>query len=172
MVPFFALFALMPHNIESVAMLLGPLITIILLFSIPFISHKGERSPLKRPWAMFGVICVFVFVISLLVIGIQASWSPNFNTKPLPLTAIKATNPDSTVIQGVHLFYAKGCQYCHTINHYGGKAGPNLTSVGNRLSIQELKIRIVNGGKNMPSFGGILTKDELDRIVAFLSTQK
>ena len=172
MIPFFALFALMPHKIESVAMLLGPLLTIILLFSIPFISHKGERSPLKRPWAMFGVICVFVFVISLLVIGLQASWSPNFNTKRLPLTAIKSANPDSTIIKGVHLFYAKGCQYCHTINHYGGKAGPNLTTVGNRLSIEELKIRIVNGGKNMPSFGGILSKEELNNIVAFLSTQK
>ncbi len=171
MIPFFALFALMPHKIESIAMLLGPLLTIILLFSIPFISHKGERSPLKRPWAMFGVICVFVFVISLLVIGLQASWSPNFNTKPLPLTDIKSSNPDSTIVKGVHLFYAKGCQYCHTINHYGGKAGPNLTTVGNRLSIEELKVRIVNGGKNMPSFGGILSKEDLNNIVSFLHSQ-
>lgn len=171
MVPFFALFALMPHKIESVAMLLGPLLTIILLFCIPFISNKGERSPLKRPWAMFGVICVFVFVISLLMIGMQASWSPNFNTKPLPLGAIKSTNPDSSIVKGAHLFYVKGCQYCHSINHYGGKAGPNLTTVGNRLSPQEITIRIVNGGKNMPAFGGVLSKNDLDNIVSFLHSQ-
>ena len=50
--------------------------------------------------------------------------------------------------------------------------GPDLTTIGNSLSDTELKIRIVNGGKNMPSFGGILTKDELNNIVAFLSSQK
>lgn len=172
MIPFFALFALMPHVIESVAMLLGPLLTIIILFSIPFISNKGERSPIKRPWAMFGVICVFVFVISLLVIGLKAPWSPHFNTKPLHLSAIKSAHPDSTIIKGVHLFYAKGCQYCHKINNYGGLNGPDLTTIGNRLSINELKVRIVNGGKNMPAFGGILSKEELNNIVSFLESQK
>jgi ubiquinol-cytochrome c reductase cytochrome b subunit len=172
MVPFFALFALMPHKIESVAMLLGPILTIVILFSIPFISQKGERSPLKRPWAMYGVICVIVFVVSLLVVGLKAPWSPHFDTKPLPLSAIKNKNPDSTVIKGVHLFYSKGCQYCHRISNYGGIDGPDLTTIGNRLSIQALKIRIVNGGKNMPAFGGSLSNDEINNIVAFLSSQK
>ncbi|MEO6869214.1 MAG: cytochrome b N-terminal domain-containing protein, partial [Ginsengibacter sp.] len=172
MVPFFALFALMPHKIESVAMMVGPLATIFLLFSIPFISNKGERSPLKRPWAMFGVLCVFVFIISLLVSGMKAPWSPDFKTTPLPLSAIKTPHPDSTIVAGVNLFYAKGCQYCHKINNYGGAAGPNLTIVGNRLSQQELTIRIVNGSTNMPSYGGILSKDELNKLVAFLASQK
>ncbi len=172
MVPFFALFALMPHKIESVAMMVGPLLTIFLLFSIPFISNRGERSPLKRPWAMFGVLCVFVFIISLLISGMKAPWSPDFKTNPLPLSAIKEPHPDSTIVAGVNLFYAKGCQYCHKINNYGGAAGPNLTIVGNRLSPQELTIRIVNGSTNMPSYGGILSKDELNKLVVFLASQK
>jgi ubiquinol-cytochrome c reductase cytochrome b subunit len=71
MVPFFAMFALMPHNVESIVMTLGPLFSIGLLLSIPFISNRGERSPLRRPWAMFGVVCVTVFVISLLAIGLK-----------------------------------------------------------------------------------------------------
>ncbi|MEP6626396.1 MAG: cytochrome b N-terminal domain-containing protein [Ginsengibacter sp.] len=171
MVPFFALFALMPHKIESVAMLLGPILTVVILFSIPFISNKGERSPLKRPWAVYGVICVTVFVISLLVIGLKAPWSPRFNTQPLPLSAIKSAHPDSTIIRGVHLFYSKGCNYCHNVNNYGGVDGPNLTTIGNRLSIPELKVRIVNGGKNMPAYGGILSNDEMNNIVAFLKSQ-
>ena len=171
MVPFFALFALMPHKIESVAMLLGPILTVVILFSIPFISNKGERSPLKRPWAVYGVICVTVFVISLLVIGLKAPWSPRFNTQPLPLCAIKSAHPDSTIIRGVHLFYSKGCNYCHNVNNYGGVDGPNLTTIGNRLSIPELKVRIVNGGKNMPAYGGILSNDEMNNIVAFLKSQ-
>ncbi len=173
MVPFFALFALMPHKIESIAMVIGPVLTIVLLLSVPFISNKGERSPLKRPWAMFGVICVVVFVISLLTIGLQAPWSPDFKTKPLPVSAISSTNKNDSVIQqGVHLFYIKSCQYCHNISGYGGKNGPDLTTVGNRLSEEQLQIKIVNGGKNMPAFGGILSKDELNKLVTFLKSQK
>lgn len=121
---------------------------------------------------MYGVICVIVFVVSLLVVGLKAPWSPHFDTKPLPLSAITNKNPDSTVIKGVHLFYSKGCQYCHRISNYGGIDGPDLTTIGNRLSIQALKIRIVNGGKNMPAFGGSLSNDEINNIVAFLSSQK
>ena len=172
MVPFFAMFALMPHNIESVAMMIGPVLSVALLFAIPFISNKGERSPLRRPWAMFGVLCVVVFVISLLIIGLKAPWSANFDAKPLPLSAVKPANPDSTIITGVHLFYSKGCEYCHTINNYGGKAGPDLTMVGNRLSQQELIIRIINGSKNMPAYGSLLSKDELSCITSFLAAQK
>lgn len=171
MVPFFALFALMPHNIESVAMMLGPLFTIALLLAIPFISNKGERSPLKRPWSMFGVICVVVFVISLLIVGMKAPWSADFKAKPLPLTAVRNVQ-DTMVAAGVHLFYTKGCEYCHRINGYGGLAGPNLTNVGNRLNNQEIIIRIVNGAGNMPAFGGVLTKDELDKLTTFLAAQK
>jgi ubiquinol-cytochrome c reductase cytochrome b subunit len=172
MVPFFELLKLMPHNIESVAMMLSPLLTIVLLFSIPFISNKGKRSAMKRPWAVFGVICVFIFVISLLITGMKAPWSPDFNAKPLPLSPIKDTHPESTIIPGVELFYDKGCEYCHKINDYGGAAGSDLTIVGNRLSAQELTIRIVNGSTNMPAFGGILSKDELNKIVVFLASQK
>jgi ubiquinol-cytochrome c reductase cytochrome b subunit len=179
MVPFFALFALMPHKIESIAMMLGPVLTVIILLSIPFLSNKGERSPLKRPWAMFGVLCVFVFVISLLVIGLQAPWSPDFKTKPLPLSAIQSSaRPaasfyvDSSLVRGVRFFYVKGCEYCHRIDGYGGRAGPDLSSVGNRLSPAELTIRIVNGTGNMPAYGGTLSKEELQDLVGFLASQK
>jgi len=172
MVPFFALFALMPHNIESVAMMLGPLLTVILLLSIPFISNRGERSPLKRPWSMFGVICVVVFVLSFLIVGMHAPWSADFKAKPLPLTVVKQAEKDTMIAAGVHLFYTKGCEYCHQISNYGGLAGPNLTYVGERLNQQEITIRIVNGSTNMPAFGGVLTKDELEKLTQFLSAQK
>ncbi|HWB93618.1 MAG TPA: cytochrome b N-terminal domain-containing protein [Puia sp.] len=172
MVIFFALFALMPHKIESAAMTIGPTLTVIVLFIIPFLSNKGERSPIRRPWAMFGVICVLVFVISLLVLGLKHPWSAEFNAKPLPVAAIHPAHPDSTVIAGARLFYIRGCEYCHKISGYGGKAGPDLTIVGKRLSTQELTIRIVNGGGNMPAYGGVLSQDDLQKLVVFLSAQK
>lgn len=172
MIPFFALFALMPHRIESIAMMIGPVLTVIILLAIPFLSNRGERSPLKRPWAMFGVLCVFVFVISLLVIGLKAPWSPDFNAKPLPVSAIRHPDADSAVLRGLHAFNTKGCEYCHTINGFGGKAGPDLTIVGNRLSESELIIRIVNGGTNMPAYGGTVSSIDLQDLASFLAAQK
>ena len=172
MMPFFALFALMPPRIESYLIVLGPLITIIALLSIPFISNKGERSPIKRPWAMFGVVSIIVFATCLLVIGIKSPWSPEFKAKPLPVTAIRNNNSDSLVRQGVQLFYFRGCEYCHRINNYGGEKGPDLSEVEKRLSAEEIKLQLVSGSKNMPAYGGILSREELNILVYFLSNPK
>jgi mono/diheme cytochrome c family protein len=49
--------------------------------------------------------------------------------------------------------------------------GPDLTLVANRLSVNDLRIKIANGGSNMPSFAGILTHDELDNLVTFLESR-
>lgn len=79
---------------------------------------------------------------------------------------------DSTIQRGVSLFYVKGCGFCHRINHFGGVKGPDLTYVGNRMSEMQLQIRIVNGGDKMPAYGGILSKDDLNQLVAFLASQR
>jgi hypothetical protein len=39
---------------------------------------------------------------------------------------------------------------------------PDLTDVAHRPSVNDLRIKIANGGGNMPSLAGILTHDELD----------
>ena len=54
----------------------------------------------------------------------------------------------------------------------GGQRGPNLTTVGARLSPEQITIRILNGGNNMPSYASILKPDELDALVAFLRSRK
>ena len=79
---------------------------------------------------------------------------------------------DTLVAAGAQLFYTKGCEYCHQISKYGGLDGPDLTYVGNRLNQQEITIRIVNGSNNMPAFGGVLTKEELEKLSQFLAAQK
>jgi mono/diheme cytochrome c family protein len=43
--------------------------------------------------------------------------------------------------------------------------------VADRLGSTEMIIRIANGGVNMPAFAGMLTPDEVDRLVAFLQTR-
>jgi ubiquinol-cytochrome c reductase cytochrome b subunit len=170
MLAIFSLFALMPPKIESVVIFMGPVLTVLILLSLPFISHKGERSALRRPWAVFGSICVVVFVFSLFLLGEQSTWSPQFTAKPLTRADIHST--DTLVIQGAALLYQRGCLYCHHIDNTGGLKGPDLTDIARRLSDEELRVRIVNGGTNMPAYGGILKKDELIAIIAFLKTRK
>ena len=41
------------------------------LWALASASNAGERSPLRRPWAVFGSVCVVVFMGSLLL-GEQA----------------------------------------------------------------------------------------------------
>lgn len=107
MLAIFSLFALMPPKIESVVIFVGPVLTILILLSLPFISHKGERSALRRPWAVFGSICVIIFVISLFLLGEQSTWSPQFSAKPLSQSNIGST--DTLVIRGATLLYQRGC---------------------------------------------------------------
>lgn len=165
----YALFALMPAQIESYAMFFGPLLIFFLLFALPFISNKGERSPIKRPWSIVGSAFVVIAIASLLVVGNQAAWSPAFQTKSLTKTTVPAT--DTLALSGMNLFQQKACLYCHSINNEGGKVGPDLTHIANRLNEQQMIIRIVNGAKNMPAYGGSLSKDELNKLVAFLKTR-
>ncbi len=58
----YALFALMPPVIESYVMFVGPLLVFGALFALPFLSNRGERSPLKRPWAIVGSVATVVIV--------------------------------------------------------------------------------------------------------------
>ncbi|MCB0497141.1 MAG: cytochrome b N-terminal domain-containing protein [Cyclobacteriaceae bacterium] len=165
----FALFALMPRQIESYVIAFGPLIGGALIFALPFISNKGERSPLKRPWAIAGVIFVILSISSLWYMGYKEPWSPHFDAKPLPTTKTVGEFTASEK-KGVELFNTVGCLYCHKINGHGGIRGPELTNVQKRLTEDQIIIRIVNGAENMPAYGGSLTKEELQDIVDYLMT--
>jgi ubiquinol-cytochrome c reductase cytochrome b subunit len=170
MLSIFSLFALMPPQIESYMIVIGPALSIIFLLSLPFISNKGERHPIRRPWAVFGSICVIIFVFSLFLLGEESTWSPKFDAKPLTSVSIHSTDP--LVINGATLFYKKGCLFCHQIDKQGGLKGPDLSDLALRLTAEDITIRIVNGGPDMPAYGGTLSKTELTAIVAFLSSRK
>lgn len=163
----FSIFALIPRQLGSFIILLGPLLTAIVLFSIPFLSNKGERSPLRRPWAVGGIVFIILSVCSLWYIGGVEPWHPRFDAEPLSQTA---TIPDASaqVENGIELFNTEGCLYCHRIGGRGGIRGPDLTNIQNRLTKKEIIIRINNGAENMPAYGGSLSKQELSDIVEFL----
>jgi ubiquinol-cytochrome c reductase cytochrome b subunit len=165
----FSLFALMPRQIESVAIALAPVIVGVILILVPIIFYKGERSPMRRPWTIGIVVIIVTTVITFWYIGAKSPWSPSFETKELPATVIGSVSDDAKI--GGELFYKKACIYCHSISGKGGQRGPDLTEVGDRLTEENLTIKIVNGGGNMPAFGGTLSSKELNELVKFLKTR-
>jgi ubiquinol-cytochrome c reductase cytochrome b subunit len=106
----------------------------------------------------------------LLSVGNKAAWSPQFKAQEITASSISAS--DTTALAGVNLFQQKACLYCHKINNDGGNVGPDLTHIANRMNEQQMIIRIVNGSKDMPAYGGSLSRNELTEIIAFLKTRK
>ncbi len=116
------------------------------------------------------VIVAVVMIGSLWVLGAKSPWSPNFAAQPLPPDIVGA--PTGPVAEGARLFHDKGCLNCHLIDEHGGRRGPNLSHIADRITRDEMIIRISNGGRNMPAFAGTLKPAELDALVAFLQTRR
>lgn len=167
---YFAVLALLPARLETPVIILGPLIFGLILLVFPIVRNRGERHPLRRPWAIGIVVMIWVTIGTLWIEGKKAPWSPDFSAKPLQAQVIGVTS--GPVFEGAKLFHQKGCEFCHAIAGHGGHRGPDLTYVADRLTPAEMTIRIVNGAKLMPAFGGILTSQQLDDLVAFLKTRK
>lgn len=167
---YFAVLALIPVKIEGYVMIGAPILIFLILLAAPILGSKGERHWSRRPWSIGVVLLAVLMIGSLWIEGANAPWSPNFDARPLPAAVVGAnTGP---VAEGAKLFYQRACLNCHLIGPYGGRRGPDLTFVADRLTKADLIIRIVNGGGNMPAFGNTLKPGEVDALVAFLETRR
>lgn len=166
---YFAVLALIPEKIEGVVMIAAPVLIGFVLLLAPILGNKGERHWSRRPWSMAIVLFSVLMIGSLWIAGSRSWWSPNFNAKPLPPDVVGATS--GIVAEGAKAFHDRSCLNCHLIDGHGGRRGPDLTRVAERLKENDLVIRIVNGGRNMPAYGNNLNPGELDALVAFLRTR-
>ena len=83
-------------------------------------------------------------------------------------SSIPAFASASAKRRGATVFADNGCQHCHTIHRDGGTKGPDLSGVGRLLSKTQIRIQILQGGQQMPSFADVLQKSEVDDLVAYL----
>ena len=166
---YFAILSMLPANLETWVILGGPLVVILGLLFLPMISNKGERAPSRRPWALATVLFAGTAIVVLTIYGARSPWSPDFAAKPLAEQVPATIGADSP---GARVFFAKGCIYCHDVAGDGGHRGPNLSRIGDRLTADQLIIRINNGGHNMPAFAGRISRDELTTLVAFLQSRR
>jgi ubiquinol-cytochrome c reductase cytochrome b subunit len=52
----------------------------------------------------------------------------------------------------------------------GGQRGPDLDAVATRLTIDQMRFKVVTGGGNMPAYGKNLSPPEIEALVSFLDT--
>lgn len=150
--------------------ILAPLLGILGLMAVPFISVTRERSVRKRPWAVGIVLLVVASVGALWREGTKEPWTPKFSAKPLTEKVIGAQT--RAVYNGARVFNNKGCLYCHIVAGHGGQRGPDLTYVSERLTHNQIVIRIINGGNNMPAYAGNITPEELNALTDFLEERR
>jgi ubiquinol-cytochrome c reductase cytochrome b subunit len=167
---YFAVLAYIPPQIEGVVMILAPVLIGVILLLAPILGNQGERHWSRRPWAIGVVLMSVVMIGSLWIAGAKAPWSPNFDAEPLPAAVVGAT--EGPIADGARIFHQRACLNCHLIEGYGGRRGPDLTFVSDRLTENDIVLRIVNGRGNMPAYGSILVPADLDALLAFLETRR
>lgn len=168
----FALLSLSPPGAETFIILVFPLVLIAILFLVPFISNRGERAPSRRPVAVLVVIALYTAFGVLTYQGATSPWSPKMTAwsgDAVPERMVKNSTP--LRLQGAALFQNKTCRNCHALDGIGGKRGPDLTTVGTRLTHGQLIDQISNGtpgGGNMPAYGKQISPAEMTALVEFL----
>jgi mono/diheme cytochrome c family protein len=73
--------------------------------------------------------------------------------------------------RGRQIFQAHGCEHCHGANGSGGRA-PDLSNIGRRWSKRRIRHQITVGGKSMPGFADVLSRDQINDLVIMLEFQR
>jgi ubiquinol-cytochrome c reductase cytochrome b subunit len=167
----YALLSLLPPSLETPALLIGPVVIILGLLLLPFLSGEGEKSWRRRPIAVLTVLMIAITLGTFTHLAEDAPWSPQMNAwSGEPVTARFLNGTTALERQGALVFQAKQCRNCHALGEKGGQRGPSLDSVAVRLTQDQLIRQVIQGGGNMPAYGKNLSPAEATALVAFLET--
>src|SRR5215470_11768324 len=167
----YAMLALLPPQIETPLLLIGPVVVIGFLILLPFFSGEGEKSWKRRPIAVVTLLLVAVAFGILTRMANYSPWSPVMNGwsgDPVPVEYLIGRSPLER--QGSLVFQVKQCRNCHSIGGSGGERGPALDRVATRMTHDQLVRQVIQGGGNMPAYGKNLSPAEVTALVSFLET--
>jgi ubiquinol-cytochrome c reductase cytochrome b subunit len=167
----FAALALLPAYSETFLLLTAPIVMIVILLALPFISGTGEKSVRRRPVAALSVIVILMALVTLAYLGARSPWSPHMNAwsgDAVPEKFVKGRSP--LELRGAVTLQNKQCRNCHSLGGEGGQRGPALDNVATRLTGGQLVRQVIQGGGNMPAYGKNLSPAEVAALVAFMRT--
>jgi ubiquinol-cytochrome c reductase cytochrome b subunit len=167
----YALLSLLPPQLETPVLLIGPVIALIFLLGLPFFAGEGEKSWKRRPIAVLSILLTAVILGTFTNLASHAPWSPVMDASTaaaIPAGFLVKRTP--VEIQGALVFQSKQCHNCHSLGDIGGKRGPALDVVAVRLTQDQLVRQVLQGGGNMPAYGKNLNPAQTTALVAFLET--
>src|SRR5262249_29472437 len=174
----FGLLSLSPAGAETFFILVFPVLLILGLFMVPFVSNRGERAPSRRPLGVLVVVVIYAALAALTYQGYTAPWSPNmaaWSGEPIPENLLHDEKGKPLLspreLQGALIFQNKNCRNCHALEGAGGHRGPDLTRVGTKLTRDQLIDQVSNGtpgGGDMPAYGGKISAAEMEVLADFL----
>src|SRR5580658_7664714 len=167
----YALLSLLPPQLETPVLLIGPVIALIVLLGLPFFAGEGEKHWRRRPIAVLTIVLVAVSLGTFTSMADHTPWSPVMDASTaasIPSKLLSGRTP--LQIQGALVFQEKQCHNCHALGGTGGQRGPALDAVAVRLTGDQLVRQVLQGGGNMPAYGKNLNPAETTALVAFLQT--
>jgi ubiquinol-cytochrome c reductase cytochrome b subunit len=167
----YALLSLLPPSLETPVLLIGPVMVIVGLLLLPFLSGEGEKSWKRRPIAVLTVSLIAITLGTFTHLARYTPWSPHMNAwsgDPVPDQYLRHTT--ALERQGALVFQVKQCRNCHSLGNTGGQRGPALDTVAVWLTEDQLIRQVIQGGGNMPAYGKNLSPAETTALVAFLET--
>jgi ubiquinol-cytochrome c reductase cytochrome b subunit len=167
----YALLSLLPPQMETPALLIGPVIGLLFLLLLPFLFGEGQKSWRRRPIAVLTILLVAVVLGTFTDMAGHAPWSPVMDAwsgDPIPQQFLQKRT--ALERQGALIFQLKQCHNCHALGDEGGKRGPALDTVALLLTPDQLIRQVIQGGGNMPAYGKNLSPAETTALVAFLKT--
>src|SRR2546427_5937232 len=104
----YALLSLLPPSLETPVLLVGPVVAILGLLLLPFLSGEGEKSWRRRPIAVLTVLLIAITLGTFTHLAGFAPWSPHMNAwsgDPVPARFIHGTT--ALERQGALVFQVK-----------------------------------------------------------------
>jgi ubiquinol-cytochrome c reductase cytochrome b subunit len=167
----FAALALLPDWMEVLILFVAPVLILIFLLALPFISGTGEKSASRRPVAVLSVVLIMLVIGVLTYMGETSPWSPHMSAwsgNSIPAQYVKGRTP--LELRGALVFQNKQCRNCHALGGEGGERGPALDAVATRLTKDEMVRQVIQGSGNMPAYGKKLNPAEVEALVSFMQT--